>query len=127
MRAGMSRKAAKIKAPKAYADSGDMEKAVDKQHAQAMYMFNCKQRAHYNYLEMLPATALSLLIAGVQYPMASTYLGIGWIIGRIIYALGYTNAAKEHGSGRVLGFALSQPLAIGLWGLAGWSGYKLTL
>lgn len=127
MRAGLSRQAAQMKAPKAYADSGDMDRAQDKEHMAAMYMFNCKQRAHANYLEMLPATALSLLIAGIQYPMVSTFLGIGWIVGRVMYALGYTNAAQENGRGRVLGFALSQPLAIGLWGLAGWSGIKLTL
>ncbi|KAF2215229.1 hypothetical protein CERZMDRAFT_94644 [Cercospora zeae-maydis SCOH1-5] len=127
MRAGLSRKPAQIKAPKAFADSGDMDKAVDKQHMEAMHMFNCKQRAHYNYLEYQPATALSLLIAGVRYPMASTYLGIGWVVGRIIYAFGYTNASKEHGSGRVLGYAISQPLAFVLWGLAGWTGYQLTV
>ncbi|GIZ45458.1 hypothetical protein CB0940_08539 [Cercospora beticola] len=126
-RAGMSRKPAQIKAPKAFADSGDMDKAVDKQHMQAMHMFNCKQRAHYNYLEYQPSTALAMLIAGVEYPMASTYLGIGWIVGRIIYAVGYTDASKEDGKGRIYGYAISQPLAFVIWGLAGWSGYKLTL
>lgn len=127
MRAGLSRKPAQIKAPKYQADSGDMDKAIDKKHKEAMYLFNCKQRAHGNYLEMLPATAISMLVAGVQYPMASTYLGVGWIVGRIIYAMGYCDMSKENGSGRIVGFALSQPLAFGLWGLAAWSGIKLTL
>lgn len=127
MRAGLSRKQSGIKAPKAYADSGDIANAADKDHAKAMYLFNCKQRAHYNYMEMLPATALSMLISGLVYPRTATLLGIGWIFGRIVYALGYTRADKENGSGRFVGFALSQPLAIGLWGLAAWTGIQMTL
>jgi glutathione S-transferase len=116
-----------MKAPKAFADSTDMANARDPDHARAMYLFNCKQRAHLNYMELLPATAMSLLIAGFRYPHTSTALGVGWCFGRILYALGYTNLRKEDASGRILGFVLSQPLAFALWGLAGWTGLRLVM
>lgn len=47
-----------------------------------MYLFNCAQRAHGNYLESLTTVALSLLIAGVQYPTLSAGAGAGWLVGR---------------------------------------------
>lgn len=128
VRAGLSRRSAGIAAPHAFADALALREARDADHAEAMYLFNCKQRAHSNYLETMPSTALALLLAGLQYPRAATLLGLGWMGGRIVYAVGYTRPDKAHqGGGRFVGFLLSQPLALALWGLAAWSGIQWTL
>lgn len=92
-----------------------------------MHVFNCKQRAHAHYNETQPSTAMAMLIAGLTYPQTTTAMGVAFIIGRIIYAIGYSNPDKPNGGGRVLGFLISQPMALGLWGLAGWSGLRLVL
>lgn len=48
MRIGSFRKKAGIPYPKSYAESGDMAVATpEKKHE--MYLFNCAQRAHYNW------------------------------------------------------------------------------
>ncbi|EME84481.1 uncharacterized protein MYCFIDRAFT_152707 [Pseudocercospora fijiensis CIRAD86] len=127
LRGGLARKPTGLKTPKAFADSGDIAAAKDKEQAKAMHVFNCKQRAHAHYNEVQPSTALAMLIAGLAYPRTTTGLGIGFIIGRIVYAIGYSNVDKPNGSGRVLGFVISQPIALALWGLAGWTGVKLVL
>lgn len=90
-----------------------------------MYLFNCAQRAHANYVENQPSTAIALLIAGLRYPRLSTLLGATWIIGRIIFAIGYTQKRKENGSGRMIGFAIQFPMQLGLWALAGWTGIQM--
>ena len=65
-----------------------------------------------------------MLIAGLRYPVATTLLGLTWVVGRIVYALGYTAKNKDNGSGRLAGgfFWLAQ---LGLFILTGMSGYKL--
>ena len=55
--------------------------------------------------------------------MAASVLGAGWIVSRILYAVGYTRADKEAGKGRLIGlpFWLFQ---LGLYGLVGYTGVK---
>ncbi|KXL46483.1 hypothetical protein M433DRAFT_149390 [Acidomyces richmondensis BFW] len=124
-RVTMFRKTAGIKYPKAFADSGDLN-AADPEKKKAMYLFNCAQRAHGNFLENHPSTAIAMLVAGVKYPLWATGLGVGWIISRIIYAIGYTRADKTAGEGRLAGsaFWLCQ---LGLFGLMGWMGVQMLL
>jgi glutathione S-transferase len=76
-----------------------------------MYLFNCAQRAHHNVLENYPAALTGMLISGLEYPKFAAAAGVMWIIGRVIYALGYssTNEKNVNGGGRFSygGFHLS--------------------
>ncbi|PSK49413.1 Microsomal glutathione S-transferase 3 [Elsinoe australis] len=119
------RKAAKIPYPTAYADSGHFAAASsDPSKKQALHLFNCVQRAHGNFLENQAAFLATLLVAGIDKPITATVLGLGWNLGRIVYALGYTRTDKEGGKGRLAGsfFWLAQ---FGLYGLTAWSGAKV--
>ncbi|KAK5174594.1 uncharacterized protein LTR77_001675 [Saxophila tyrrhenica] len=125
MRVGPFRKAAGIRYPQAYAENSDMANATgEKKHA--MYLFNTAQRAHGNYMEHHAATVIAMLVAGVQYPIASSVMGVGWVLSRVVYAVGYTRKDKTDGSGRLIGsgFWLFE---LGLYGLTAWSGVKLLL
>lgn len=66
----------------------------------AKYVFNCAQRAHGNFIEHQPQFLISLLIAGLRYPVASAAMGLAWCVARIMYAVGYVNGKKEEGKGR---------------------------
>lgn len=113
-----------VKQPKAYADSSDFA-AADPETKKALYLFNCAQRAHGNYIENHPSTVIALLIAGLRYPKLSSMLGVGWMIGRVIFTLGYCRPDKENGAGRVPGFVIQFPMQITLWGLAAWTGISM--
>ncbi|KAK4502398.1 hypothetical protein PRZ48_005823 [Zasmidium cellare] len=113
-----------MKQPKAYADSNDFA-AADPETKKTLYLFNCAQRAHGNYVENQPSTAIALLLAGLRYPRLSALLGVGWMIGRVVFTLGYCRRDKENGSGRMLGFVLQFPFQLSLWGLAAWTGISI--
>lgn len=149
VRVGSFRKAAGIGYPQPYADSAQMSAASPEKKKQ-MYLFNCAQRAHGkgtvdegrtafegwtaddcdvcpgNYLENHPPFVIAMLLTGLEYPVTSTVLGVGWSISRLAYALGYTRADKENGKGRLAGltFWLFQ---LGAFGLAAWSGIKMAM
>ncbi|KAL3680944.1 hypothetical protein R1sor_023900 [Riccia sorocarpa] len=80
---GAQRRKYGIKYPKMYEDS---EESV----------FNCYQRAHQNTLEAYPAFLAMLLTGGLAYPVTSAVLGLAWVIGRIIYTLGYYTGKPEN-------------------------------
>ena len=61
------------------------------------------QRAHAQYMENMPQTMASMLIAGLEYPKATAALGLGWIGMRLVYALGYVYSVKPGGEGRLYG------------------------
>jgi glutathione S-transferase len=103
MRVGGFRKAAKCPYPTPYASSESIATAVDAKDKKAKYLFNCAQRAHGNFMENYPAALAGLLIAGVQYPVASSVAGVAWMVSRVFYAVGYTDPAKEMGKGRFYG------------------------
>jgi glutathione S-transferase len=77
-----------------------------------------------NFLENAPFFTIALLIAGLQWPIASTVMGAGWLASRIAYAVGYTRADKDNGSGRLIGsgFWLFQ---LGLFGMVGSMGGRM--
>lgn len=59
--------------------------------------FNCCQRAHANTLESLPYFLFALLHVGVVLPRTAATLGATWIVGRVLYTVGYStgNPAKR--------------------------------
>lgn len=67
------------------------------------YRLNCAQRAHAQFLENSPQTMLMMLLAGLEYPVATKWLGITWIVLRIVYWAGYVYSSKEGGQGRLYG------------------------
>lgn len=101
-RVGSFRKSAGIPYPNAYASAESIATATpDKK--QAMYLFNCAQRAHYNFLENYPIALSGMLLSGLKYPVAAAATGTLWTVSRLFYATGYTDKTKEAGKGRYNG------------------------
>ena len=67
-----------------------------------------------------------LLTAGVRFPVTTSLLGVAWCVNRVIYAVGYTRADKERGTGRFAGsgWYICQ---LGLLGLSIYTGTGLLL
>ncbi|PGH36161.1 glutathione S-transferase [[Emmonsia] crescens] len=108
---GNTRKKAGVKYPHAYATPEECEQNP------AAYQFNCAQRAHGNFLEHMPSTTLSILVAGLKYPNATLALASAWFIMRAMYMYGYVYSNKPEGKGRYLG-GLHTVAQLGLWGLS---------
>lgn len=126
MRVGGFRRPAGVDYPNAYASPEAISSCTDEKKKEAMYLFNCAQRAHYNFLENYVAALPALLIAGVKYPRVSAGLGALWCVGRMLYATGYTNPAQKAGKGRYRG-ALFWPAQFGLFGICGWMGWEMLM
>lgn len=112
------RRAAGIKHPNAYA-AADVA-ARD----QAAYLFNCAQRAHGNYLENQPGLVMTLLLAGLRYPIVASAMGALWCVARVVYALGYVSEGKREGQGRYPGLLFQLP-QFGLAVLSAWVGWGM--
>lgn len=57
-------------------------------------------RAHLNTLEWMPIFLPSLWLFALYWsPLGSTVLGSIWIVGRIVYFVGYRSAAKNRSPG----------------------------
>jgi len=81
---GSARKAAQVKYPQLYAEKAEAE-------AEPLKMkFNCTQRAHQNTLESLPTMLVCTLLTGLKYPYVAAGLGGGWVLGRVLYTVGYS-------------------------------------
>lgn len=107
-----ARKAAGIKYPALYASNELAEKDVKANK------FNCTQRAHGNMLEELPWFLFALLFTGLEHPKFAAGAGIFWIVGRVIYTLGYISGdPKKRGPGSLVHH-------IGSLGLLGGSLYS---
>lgn len=115
---GQERKKAKVPYPNCYATPQEVKTSP------AAYTFNCAQRAHAQFLENMPQTMISMLVAGLAYPRATAALGAGWLASRVLYGVGYVYSEKDHGNGRSWGgtFWLCQA---GIWGLCLKMGWDL--
>ena len=57
-------------------------------------------RAHYNTLEWLPLFLVSMWLFAIYWSdLVAAALGAVWIVGRILYALGYAADAAKRGPG----------------------------
>jgi len=114
MNVGKFRKAANVKYPQMYA-----EKAEAAVNPDAM-RFNCAQRAHQNTLEVLPQTLLYIFFSGITYPTTAASLGAAWIVGRVLYTIGYSSGDPRK---RRMGFIHSIAF-LGLQLLSTWSAIE---
>jgi len=61
-------------------------------------VFNCFQRAHQNFLEQYPGMTVMLLLAGLKHPRISAGLFAVWVVGRVLYAIGYSTGNPKNRS-----------------------------
>jgi glutathione S-transferase len=102
IRVTILRAEAKVPYPNAYA-SAESIAAASGDKKMRMYIFNCAQRAHQNYLENLPILLTGVLVGGLRHPLIAVGLGVGWMVFRIVYFIGYTRTDKKDGIGRMQG------------------------
>jgi glutathione S-transferase len=120
IRVGKYRKAAGVKYPTAYVSEADASKSIEK------YQFNCAQRAHANYLESYPNFLVTMMVAGFANAKVAAGLGGVFLVGRVLYALGYVRPIRDAGKGRLNGSVQYVGL-IGNLGLGAWAIYKMLL
>ena len=72
-------------------------------------IFNCYQRAHQNTLEFVPYFYPTLLTAGLRHPVGAAIAGAIFVLGRVIYALGYYSGDPQK---RVPGALISEVLGL---------------
>ena len=66
--------------------------------------FNCTQRAHQNTLEIVHYFLALLIVGGLRYPEFAAGFGGAWILGRIVYSVGYIAGGPKW---RVPGLAIT--------------------
>ena len=76
-------------------------------------------RVQANTLEWLPVFLVSLWLFALYWnDMVAAGLGVVWIVGRIVYALGYVAEPKGRAAGFMIQFLASLVLLIGALGRA---------
>lgn len=74
-------------------------------------------RVHYNTLEWLPIFLLSLWMFGLYWsPRVAAVLGVIWILGRIVYAVGYMADPAKRGPGFAIQALATLALLLGAIG-----------
>ena len=74
-------------------------------------------RAHYNTLEWMPIFLPSLWLFAIYWnEMVAVLLGLLWIIGRIVYFLGYTAEAPKRRPGFLIQALAAGALLFGVLG-----------
>lgn len=57
--------------------------------------FNCVQRSHQNLLETLPGYLLTVLIAGLEFPVTAFVLASMYLYSRMVWVKGYSNSMGD--------------------------------
>jgi len=66
-------------------------------------IFNRVQRGHHNALETYPQFLIFLLLGGLKHPYIAAAAGLGWSLGRVLYATAYeTGPANRYKTGGFL-------------------------
>lgn len=74
----------------------------DKLDYKTWYIFNVKQRAYKNTLEILTPAVMFLMIGGLEAPWVAIGGGIAFFFGRLFYTIGYIYKAKYRAPGTML-------------------------
>ena len=69
---------------------------------------NNGQRAHLNFVEWIASCEILLMIGGLYFPIPAAALGLGVVIFRFIYAIGYRSGGPKS---RIVG-ALGNDLVV---------------
>ena len=59
------------------------------------FKFNNYQRCHYNYMETFTNVIIWILISCAYKPLAAAILGYIYLIGRILYSIGYCSTPNQ--------------------------------
>lgn len=79
-------------------------------------------RVHYNTLEWLPIFLVGLWLFAIYWnDLAAAGLGVIWIIGRIVYALGYVSDPKKREVGFMIQLFATAVLLLGALGRIVWT------
>ena len=71
-------------------------------------------RIHYNTLEWLPIFLPAMWIFAIYWSdLVAAGLGLLWVIGRIVYAVGYTAAPEKRAPGFLIQFIATAALVLG--------------
>mmetsp|Transcript_649 Transcript_649/g.944 ORF Transcript_649/g.944 Transcript_649/m.944 type:complete len:145 (-) Transcript_649:204-638(-) len=62
--------------------------------------FDSTQRGHQNFLENWAPVVIVMILNGLVYPKLSAGLGLTWVVGRVLYSIGYSTKGP---SGRMAG------------------------
>ncbi|KAJ3270712.1 hypothetical protein HDV01_007468 [Terramyces sp. JEL0728] len=84
-----ARKVANVPYPNLYASGEEAEKDRKK------HVFNCTQRGHHNTLESIPSFLILFGISSIEYPKLAALSGVGYLVSRIIYAIGYSSGIPD--------------------------------
>ncbi|KAF8140449.1 hypothetical protein EV363DRAFT_1579787 [Boletus edulis] len=113
---GKARGRAGIAYPQLYAEAAQV-----KENPSAME-FNCTQRAHQNTIEFAPIVTVSTLVFGLKCPHAAAMMCASFVVGRVIYTLGYKTGKPAK---RVPGAVIANVSTMGLLGSATYAAYRL--
>jgi glutathione S-transferase len=58
------------------------------------FAFNCIQRGHQNTLENISFVIALMLVTWPAFPLPSAICGAIWVVGRVLYMLGYARSPK---------------------------------
>ena len=79
-------------------------------------------RVHYNTLEWLPIFLAGLWLFAIYWnDLIAAGLGVVWIVGRILYALGYVADPKKREAGFLIQFVAAAVLLLGAAGRIVWT------
>merc|ERR1712150_163734 len=81
-----ARKLYGVQYPNCYAVPGFHKKADE---------FNRAQRGHQNYVEGLTSYTVMALIGGLKYPKLNAVGGVLFVIGSVLYQIGYMDVALD--------------------------------
>ena len=94
---------------------------ADKLSYKDWVQFNLSQRSHKNFVEQITIISFLLLTAGVVYPIWTLVLGGIYIIGRLIYVIGYRRSAKSRSfGGMTLNLSLFALIALDIAAISTW-------
>jgi len=80
------------------------------------------QRVHYNYVEGAASAITFNLLSGIYFPVTSALAALTYIVGREVFAAGYTS--KAGANGRMAGALILDLGLVAMLGLAVYGGLK---